>query len=162
MRFSWRLRSRRYLRIPPLRRRWARGGGSGRRTSSASMSSPNHSKKSCANNANPERHGNVRYLPGVRRPAGEGTGAFRRAGAARPPSYGFDSRLGARKTPANARTENHGGAITFWMAAGRKWRAGHLCADVDALPDSELESGDQALLPGAAAEFRSGTHFRAL
>src|SRR5258708_35328314 len=126
------------------------------------MSAPKHSKKSCANNANPERHGNVRSLLGVRRPAGEGTGAFRRAGAARPPSYGFDSRLGARKTPANARTENHSGAIAFWMAAGRKWRAGHLCADVDALPHSELESGCQALLPAALAKLRRRAHFWAL
>src|SRR5260370_21596170 len=162
MRFNWRLRSRRSWPILPLRRRWVRAGGSGRRTSFASMSSPNHSKKSCANNANPERHGNVRSLSRVRRPTGEGTGAFRRAGAARPPSHGSDSRLGARKTPTNAGTENHGGAITFWMAAGRKWRAGHLCADVDALPHGELESSGQALLPGAPAKFRCRAHFWAL
>src|SRR5258707_9265058 len=145
-----------------MRRRWARAGGSGRRTSSASMPSPNHSKKSCANNANPERHGNVRSLSGVWWATGEGAGTFRRAGATRPPSHGSDGRLGSGKTLADARTENHRGALALRMAAGRKWSASYLCADVDALPHSELESGGQALLPGAAAEFRCCAHIRAI
>src|SRR5207249_12256246 len=50
----------------------------------------------------------------------------------------------------------------IWMAAGRKWSADHLCADLDALPHGKLESGGRALLPGAAAEFRCCAHFRAL
>src|SRR5467141_1659944 len=126
------------------------------------MCLPNHSKKSCANNANPERHGNVRSLSGVWRATGEGAGAFRRAGATRPPGHGSDGRLGAGETPANTARENHRGAIALRMAAGRKRSAGHLFADLGALPDSELESGGEALLPGAAAEFRCCAHFRAL
>src|SRR5260370_38410676 len=126
------------------------------------MSSPSHSKKSCANNANSERHGNVRTLSGVWRPTGESAGAFRRAGAARPPSDGSDGRLGPGKTPADTGTENQRGAIAFWMEAGRKWSAGHLCADVDALPHGELESGGKTILPGAAAKFRCRGPFRAL
>src|SRR5207245_9921741 len=70
--------------------------------------------------------------------------------------------LGAGKTPASARGENQGGTVPFWLAAERKRRAGHLRADVDAVSNGELESGGQALLPGAAAEFRRGAHFRTL
>src|SRR5260370_40957168 len=126
------------------------------------MSSPSHSKKSCANNANPERHGNVRSLFGVRRPTGESAGAFRKAGAARPPSDGSDGRLGPGKTPADAGTENQRGAIALRMEAGRKWRGGHLCAGGVALPHGELESGGKTILPGAAAKFRCRGPFRAL
>src|SRR5260370_11130908 len=99
------------------------------------MRSPNHSKKSCANNANPERHGNVRSLSGVWRATGEGAGTFRKAGATRPPSHGSDGRLGSGKTLADARRENHRGALALLMAAGRKWSASLIVGEVDALQD---------------------------
>jgi len=61
------------------------------------------------------------------------------------------------KNAYNAGTENHGGAITFWMAA-EKWRASHLCADVMRYRTVSWNPASSAIV-GALQKFRYRAHF---
>src|SRR6266446_4968927 len=117
------------------------------------MFSQKPSRKSSANNANPERHRNLRPIPGIRRSPGESPGSIGGIGTKGPHRGCSDGGLGVRKTPAKRNCKNRGRAIAFRMAQQRKWSSGHLFADVVAVPSSELESGGQTIFESPIAEF---------
>src|SRR5579885_1601142 len=149
-RCSSRLRSRRCFPIRSWGAKWASAGSSASRTNSGSTFLRRHSRKSCANNANPEGHGELCAIPGVRRAANQGESTGRGTGTAGTPGDRVDRRLGTRIAAGGGFDGDQDGPVALWVEARRRGRAGDLPAHVVPAAGADLESRGEALLPGSA------------